>query len=91
MALSVGVTLLWAGLLTHVAVAEEILGAIVMAFAAVGLVSEVLPHSSARPCSETGAAAGRRGPAAAWRVSQFGEHAHRARLPIKESIPCQPA
>ena len=42
MALSLGVTLLFAGLLTHVAI--SILGAVVMVAAAIGWFREVLPH-----------------------------------------------
>ena len=42
MALSVGVTLLFAGLLTHVAI--SLLGAVVMVVSAVGWFREVLPH-----------------------------------------------
>jgi hypothetical protein len=81
MALSVGVTLLCAGLLTHVAV--TILGALIMAFAAIGWFREVLPHEQheAVPLEpEPPAVAASRRQVARLEV---GEHAHRARLPIE--------
>ena len=81
MALSVGVTLLFAGLLTHVAI--SILGAIVMVAAAVGWFREVLPHEQheAVPLEPEPppVAAARRQVARL----EVGEHAHRARLPIE--------
>src|SRR5688572_27825557 len=81
MALSVGVTLLFAGLLTHAAV--SILGAIVMTVAAIGWFREVLPHEEHEavpiepeplPVHVAGRQVAR---------LEVGEHAHRARLPIE--------
>ena len=81
MALSIGVTLLFAGLLTHVAV--SILGAIVALAAATGWFREVLPHEQhetvpiepepAQPVTATRRQVAR---------LQIGE-LHRARLPIE--------
>ena len=81
MALSVGVTLLFAGLLTHVAI--SLLGAIVMVVSAVGWFREVLPHEQheAVPLEpEPPAVVVSRRQVARLEV---GEHAHRARLPIE--------
>ena len=81
MALSVGVTLVFAGLLTHVAV--TILGALVTAFAAIGWFREVLPHEQheAVPLEpEPPAVVASRRQVARLDV---GERAHRARLPIE--------
>jgi hypothetical protein len=81
MALSLGVTLLFAGLLTHMAI--SILGAIVMLAAAVGWFREVLPHEQheAVPLEPEPPPVG----AVQRQVARLevGEFEHRARLPIE--------
>ena len=81
MALSVGVTLLFAGLLTHMGL--SIVGALVMVAASIGWFREVLPHEQhetvpLEPEPPPGAPVERH-------VARLevGEHAHRARLPIE--------
>ena len=81
MALSVGVTLLFAGLLTHMAI--SILGAIVALAAATGWFREVLPHEQhetvpIEPEPAQPVAAARR-QVARLQISEL----HRARLPIE--------
>ena len=81
MALGLGVMLLFAGLLTHVAI--SILGAIVMVVAAIGWFREVLPHEQHEEVPlepEPPEVARRRRQVARLEV---GELAHRARLPIE--------
>ena len=81
MALSLGVTLLFAGLLTHVAM--SILGAVVMLASAIGWFHEVLPHEQheAVPLEPEPPAVSIEGRQVA--RLEVGQHAHRARLPVE--------
>ena len=76
-----GMTLAWAGLLTHWMVSA--LGAVCLVAGLVGWFREVLPHEAHEPVPVELKPAAAVTPSSGVRQLQVGEHGHRARLPLE--------
>src|SRR5882672_5925867 len=81
LAAAFGLSLVWAGLLTHWMISA--LGAVCLVAGLAGWFREVLPHEAHVPVPIVPAPAQALGPAPIVRHLQIGEQGHRARLPLE--------